>query len=79
MPPPSTRSNSSMPDETRASDCDSISPNRTGFTSRSRKPPRAAMPFDAVAAGRAFSSTKELHSPQSGHFPSHLPDCFPQF
>ena len=79
MPPPSTRSNSVTPEETRASSCDSISPKRTGFASRRRKPPRAAIPFAAPAAGRARSSTNEFHSPQSGHFPSHLADCFAQF
>ncbi len=78
MPPPSTRSNSSMPDGMRESSCDSISPKRTGFTSRRRNPPRAAIPFDAVAAGRAFSSISEFHSPQSVHLPNHLGDCFPQ-
>jgi hypothetical protein len=36
------------------------------------------MPFAAVAVGFALSSTNEFHLPQSGHFPSHLRDWFPQ-
>src|ERR1043165_5945433 len=49
MPPPSTRSNSVTPEETRASSCDSISPKRTGFTSRRWTEARAAIPFAAPA------------------------------
>ena len=73
MPPPSTRSNSVMPDEMRASSCDSMSLYAMGLTCRKVNPPRAAAP-GLEATGRARSSTSEFHSPQSGHFPSHLRD-----
>src|SRR4029079_10993634 len=71
MPPPSTRSNSVTPEGTRTSSCASISVNAMAAHSRSRKslwPP----------ALRGFSSTREFHSPHSGHLPSHLPDLCPQ-
>src|SRR3982750_3129896 len=76
MPPPSTRSNSSIPDEVRASSCDSISLYETGEDDRK---PKAGIPPAACPATRNRSSTIVFHSPQSVHCPAHLRDWLPQF
>src|SRR5215213_6168166 len=75
MPPPSTRSNSVTPEGMRTSSCGSISVKGTAETSRSLKLLRPP----ARRVGCDFSSTREFHSPHSGHLPSHLPVECPQF
>src|SRR5438445_34859 len=71
-----TRSISSIPDDVRASSCDSIVPYAIGTAAR-----YADEKLLAAAAGdvaRKRSSTSVFHSEQSGHWPSHLRDCPPQ-
>src|SRR5262245_5468930 len=71
-PPPSTRSNSLTPDDTRSDTTVSTSAYKCAPL-----PPSAdtAAPFDAT--GIAVSSTNEFHAPQSGQRPSHFGDCEP--
>ena len=76
MPPPRTRSSSSMPDSVRSSSCASILPYAIGVAWRYWATARVSA---AAAVGRKRSSTKVFHSPQSGHCPSHLRCCEPQF
>ena len=79
-PPPSTRSNSSIPVVRRADTTVSMSSYSRGpavAASEYRAPALAdAAPAPAVA-GTARSSTSEFHAPHSGQRPSHFCDCAP--
>src|SRR4029077_10205941 len=75
MPPPSTRSNSSMPVEILACCSSSMSE-----YSRAVLAPLAAAyrcPAEAPTLSVGLSSTNEFQAPQSRHCPSHLLDCAP--
>ena len=73
-PPPSTRSNSSIPDRGRLPG--SVGTAWMGEGSRAGPAsPSPRAPEGAVTA----SSTSESQRPQSGHRPSHLGDWKPQF
>src|SRR5258708_34786633 len=71
MPPPSTRSNSPMPDGMRG-----VSEASTTSYGLGRPPASlrsdGARPLLAAVGTSCRSSTKLFHSPQSGHRPSHL-------
>src|SRR5262245_30977154 len=76
MPPPRTRSNSSMPVEIRACCSISISEYKRAVLA---PPPAAAYrcPADAPETSMGRSSTNEFQAPQSLHCPDHLADCAP--
>ena len=77
MPPPSTRSNSPMPVESRACCSISMSAYKRARCRRARQ--RVAM-RRAPARRRsrpARSSTSEFQAPQSAQRPSHFGDCAP--
>ena len=74
MPPPSTRSSSSMPLENRSVADETTSDRRTGPVA---VPPPAPSPLFAprprrLGAAATTSSTNESQAPQSGQWPSHL-------
>src|SRR5580658_6332938 len=73
IPPPSTRSNSSIPLESLGVCASSISPMATASASTASLPPIAAARDCARAsvAGGVYGS-RLFHAPQSGHFPNHL-------
>ena len=76
IPPPRTRSSSSIPHETRSSSCGSMAVYAIGATACNFTAV-PAMPW-ACPVGRKRSSTSVFHSWQSGHCPSHFRDWPPQ-
>ena len=86
MPPPSTKSNSSIPLRQRRSSEPDTSRSR-GVTATVPPSPIATLPpsrrsapapFAAAALGAAISSTRVFHSPQLSHRPCHLGYSAPQ-
>jgi hypothetical protein len=76
MPPPSTRSNSPMPDGTRAASLTSTASHGTApAPGSSASVAWRALPPEATSWR---SSTKLFHSPQSGQRPSHFELSNPQ-
>src|SRR6185295_3906881 len=71
MPPPSTRSNSPMPEGMRGVSEASTRSYGLGFAPVSVKA-EGARPLAAAVGTSCRSSTKLFHSPQSGQRPSHL-------
>ena len=78
MPPPSTRSNSSMPDGTRGSSPESIASKGFGLEGLEGSVSCSGRPLPGGGATSCRSSTRLFHSPQSGQRPSHLELSKPQ-
>ena len=77
-PPPRTRSNSSMPDDSRSATTVSMSAYNCGPAAAREAcsaSPHPTAPPGRPPAGR--SSTSEFHAPQSAQRPSHFCDCAP--
>src|SRR5512143_2267452 len=72
MPPPSTRSNSPMPEDTRCSSEPSIASQGLGEEGGSGSVCASGRPLPGGGASSWRSSTKLFHSPQSGQRPSHF-------
>ena len=76
MPPPSTRSSSERPVWYRCSSAVLISLMGTAW----EMPPAGRAPVPRWGrAGSFTASSMVLHSPQPGHFPSHLGDSNPHW
>ena len=78
MPPPSTRSNSSMPDGTRDSSPESMASKGFGLDGAGGSVVGSGRPLPGGGATSCRSSTKLFHSPQSGQRPSHFELSKPQ-
>ncbi len=78
MPPPSTRSNSSMPDGTRDSSPESIASKGFGLEGLEGSVACSGRPLPGGGASSWRSSARLFHSPQSGQRPSHLELSKPQ-
>jgi len=75
MPPPSTRSNSSMPVGCRSTSDASISDKVvTGWLATNPLPPAA---YRLRGAASSMDSTSVFQAPHCGHFPSHLEEAPP--
>jgi hypothetical protein len=73
IPPPRTRSISTIPVVIRSPSSAAMSSIDWGTPSNRRSTGCVASTF------RISSSTNRFHSPQEGHLPSHFGDCWPQF
>ena len=78
MPPPSTRSNSSMPELTRDSSPVSTASKGFGLEGPEGRISGSGRPLPGGGATSCRSSTKLFHSPQSGQRPSHFELSKPQ-
>src|SRR4051812_17414941 len=76
-PPPRTRSNSSIPDDSRSATTVSMSAYNCGPAAAASVYRFAASVDTARAASAGRSSTSEFHAPHSAHRPSHFCDCAP--
>ena len=72
MPPPSTKSNSPMPVQTRDVRADLTSRSRTGALTGVSPPTDVRILATGLTALAATSSTRVFHSPQASHRPAHF-------